>query len=318
MRLLALADLREGMVVAQPLYGVNGEILIKQRGKLTARVLDKLKELGWNYIYIEDEYSKDIEAKCAISPKVRSEAIVNIRKLYRTIAASKNQDMEAMGKRSDIKTLLKACLKSVDAILEEILSGSISLVDIYDVKLVQNYKYAHCVNVCIISIVIGNSLGYGYKELYELGVGAILHDMGQEFLPEEVQFKQTKYTEEDHKIMQEHPELGYRYARDHFELATKSFLAILQHHERWDGTGYPLGKQGEEINEFARIVAVADVYDALTSNKPYREPMMPVGAFKHIISNNKKAFDPKIVKLFLKKYRHIQLGLHYICQMVEM
>jgi HD-GYP domain-containing protein (c-di-GMP phosphodiesterase class II) len=120
--------------------------------------------------------------------------------------------------------------------------------------------------------------------------------------------KETTYTEEDFALMKKHPELGYRYARDNFELPTRSFLAILQHHERYDGTGYPLGKKGEEINEFARIVAVADVYDALTSDKPYRKPMMPVAAFKHIISNNKKAFDPRIVKLFFDKVSPYPIG----------
>jgi len=308
MRLLALEDLKEEMTVAQPIYGINGEILVKEKGQLNQNTLKKLQDMGWNYLYVDDEFSKDIEAKCAISPKVRSEAITNIRKLYLAIAATYDKDIEAMKKRNDLQVSMKKCLTSIDKLLEDIITGSISLVDVYDVKMIQNYKYAHSVNVCIISLVIGQSLGFGYKDLYELGVGAFFHDMGQMFIPDSVLEKQTTYTEEDFEMMKKHPELGYRYARDNFELPTRSFLAILQHHERYDGTGYPLGKKGEEINEFARIVAVADVYDALTSDKPYRKPMMPVAAFKHIISNNKKAFDPKIVKLFFDKVSPYPIG----------
>lgn len=308
MRLIPLRSAQEGMIVAQTIFGVNGEVLIRKGMQLKANTLKRLKEYYWEYLYIYDELSHDVDVKCTISTETRNEAIQNLKALYKTIKSSKSKkDGEYIFTKS-MHEQMQNCLSSVEVILDVILSEHISLVDLFDVKLLDNYKYAHGVNVCLISLVIGKGLGLNSYDLYKLGVGAFFHDLGQMFLPDEVANKQDTFTEEDIKIMRKHPEIGYRYAKDHFNFPTTSYLAILQHHERYDGEGYPHKMKGEDISLFGRIVAIADVFDAITSVKKYRPALTPVGAFKDIVNNSGKQFDPKLVKAFISKVSPYPIG----------
>lgn len=308
LRLIPINEAKENMMIGQTIYGGNGDILIKKGTSITLRHIERLKELLWSYIYIDDEYSKDVEIKCTISTETRNKAIQFIKALYLTIQKATKEEAILNEYSKALHRQMQSCLSSIDTILGDIISEGISLVDLFDVKLLENYKYSHSVNVCIISLVLGKALGLNAYDLYKLGVGAFFHDMGQMFIPSEVLNKEGVYTELDYEVMRKHADLGYRYAKDHFNLPTTSYLAILQHHERYDGTGYPHQKKGEEISLFGRIVAVADVFDAITATKTYREAMTPVNAFKYLINNSNKAFDPKIVKLFISKVSPYPIG----------
>lgn len=309
MRLIPLIDAKEGMIVAQTIYGVNGEVLVARGMQLKERAIEKLNSYLWKYIYINDAFSEGVEVKCTISMEVRNRAIQHIKALYLTIQSVHIENGAVPESYAKVlHNQMQSCLGSIDQILDDIITENISLVDLFDVKLLENYKYAHSVNVCIISLVLGKALSMNAYDLYKLGVGAFFHDMGQMFIPSDVLSKEDTFTEKDMLTMQEHPVLGHRYAKDQFNLPTMSYLAILQHHERFDGTGYPHRKVGNDISLFGRIVAVADVFDALTAAKRYREALTPVGAFKHLISNSGKAFDPKLIKLFISKVSPYPIG----------
>lgn len=308
MRLLALKDLKEGMCVTHPLYGINNEILVKEKAPLTNKVISKLEALGWNYLYVDDDYSMDINSSILVAPQTKSKAIYRLKKLteYIELVADEDRRIDIMSK--ELQSLYDACMKSVKDLVDDLMTDNITLVDVYDVKMIANYQYAHSINVLIIAIVIGKALGFNEIQIKELGTAAYFHDIGIAFLPESVKYNNGKYTDEDFLAMRQHAEHGYRFVKEHFHMPIKSYVAILQHHERYDGTGYPLGKEGEEITLYARILAVADVYDALTTDKPYREAMAPIAAFKYIIQHNKKVFDPQIVQLFYKKVSAYPVG----------
>lgn len=298
MRLVEFEQLRPGMINGQHLYGPNGELLCKQGTELKELYLNKIKGYGIPHLYIIDALSEDVEVHCTISQEVKNEAYRNIKKLYTAI----------LQKTNSYHSVMQECLNSVDKITEDIIAEKIDLFDIFDIKMMDEYVYQHPVNVAIISIIIGKSLSLSSLELYRLGLGAFLFDVGQMFVPQDILNKKTTYTDSDIKAMQKHTENGYRFAKDEFNLPMKSYLAILQHHERYDGTGYPNGKKGKEISEYGRIVAIADVYDALSSRKPYREAMSPVMAFKAILEGANKEFDPDIVKIFASKICPYPLG----------
>lgn len=308
LRLIPITEAEEGMIIGQTIYGANGEIFVSKGTKINTKYIERLINAYWQYIYIDDEYSENVEIKCTISTETRNMAIQFIKALYLTIQKANKNELEMNKYSKVLHNQMQSCLGSIDTILDDIISENITLVDVFDVKHIENYKYAHSVNVCIISLVLGKAIGLNAYDLYKLGVGAFFHDMGQMFIPLEVLNKEEMYTDADYRIMNQHTELGYRYAKDQFNLPTTSYLAILQHHERYDGTGYPQKKAGEDISLFGRIVAVADVFDALTSPKKYREAMMPVDAFKYLITNSGKAFDPKIVKLFVSKVSPYPIG----------
>lgn len=291
MRLVEYADLKEDMVIGQELYGINGEMLMKTGVTLNNKLIKALSGYNIPHIYILDEYSGDIDIKCTITAAAKSLACQRIKKLYLAIQKGNQGEKE-------LTPLMQDCLDSIDKISEDIIAEKISLYDVFDIKLVENYIYQHPVNVCIIAMIIGKTLGLNPLELYRLGVGGFFLDIGQMFIPKEILNKEGIYSDAEYVRMKQHAEDGYRFCRDEFYLPMKSYMAILQHHERYDGGGYPHKKSGEDISLYGRIVAIADVYDALSSNKTYREALNPIKAFQHIIQGAGSHFDPKLVKLF--------------------
>lgn len=129
------------------------------------------------------------------------------------------------------------------------------------------------------------------------------------FIPEEVLSKDGKLSDAEYNLIKTHAEEGYRFAKEEFNLPMRSYLAILQHHERYDGHGYPTMKAGEDISIYGRIVAIADVFDALSSRRRQRLAMPPAQAFKIIIEGMGKQFDPKFVKAFAERVSPYPIGL---------
>ena len=138
----------------------------------------------------------------------------------------------------------------------------------------------------------------GVKELDELALLAVLHDVGKVGIKESILQKPEPLAPEELEEMKKHPEIGYHIAYNTPELMPIAEY-ILAHHERWDGNGYPRGLKGEEIPLLCRILAVADAYDAMTSDRLYRKAMNSQEAMAEIERNAGKQFDPKVVKVFL-------------------
>lgn len=298
MRLIEITDVKPGMIVASPIYGPNGEILCKQGTELKETYISKIYDYSIPHLYIIDEASSDITVSNTISQEVKNEAYRNLKKLYTAIQSG----------QKNIQKEMQACLDSVDKITEDVISEHIELFDLFDIKMMNEYFYQHAVNVAIISLIIGKSLSLNELELYRLAVGAYFHDIGLMFIPKSVFEKTTTYSKEDIDLMRTHPEKGYRFTKEEFYLPMKSYLAILQHHERFDGTGYPHNKKGHDISSYGRIVAIADVYDALSSRRPYRDLMTPAQAYKSILQGAGSQFDPEYVKFFTNRVSPYPVG----------
>ena len=146
------------------------------------------------------------------------------------------------------------------------------------------------------------------NDLYELGFCALLHDIGKMSVPIEIISKPSKLTFEEFEIVKQHPAKGAEFFLKH-NLANRRICAgVLTHHEKFDGTGYPNGLRGEDIPLFGRIISIADVYDALTSVRPYRQPSSPPEAIEYIMGSSGNAFDLVLVEAFLKKVSPYPIG----------
>jgi HD-GYP domain-containing protein (c-di-GMP phosphodiesterase class II) len=159
---------------------------------------------------------------------------------------------------------------------------------------------AHSQNVSKICKRIGKAMALSTKEISELEILGEIHDMGKIGIAENILNKTSKLNDEDWVEIKKHPEIGYHIALSSSEL---SFLAdtILSHHEWYDGSGYPKGIKGEEIPLRARILAIADEFDAMTNAKPYRKPQTKNEAINELIKYKGKQFDPYLVDLFVNK-----------------
>ena len=142
-------------------------------------------------------------------------------------------------------------------------------------------------------------MGFSKEEMDILQRGGLLHDIGKLGIPNKILDKPGKLTEEDRRILQKHPWLGARILEP-ISAYTDIMLIVLQHHENYDGTGYPAGLAGKEISKYSRIFAVADRYEALTANRPYRKAIDPAEAARIIQANSGTEFDPAVVKVFAR------------------
>lgn len=164
------------------------------------------------------------------------------------------------------------------------------------IELRDSYTEEHTERVAKLSVLIGNEMGLDEFELNALRKGALLHDIGKIAVPDSILRKEGELTEEELEIMKTHVIIGYRICKN-MESLKPSLPAILYHHERWDGKGYPEGLMKEEIPIFARIVAVADSFDAMTTKRPYRDAYPKEKALELLLEGAGNQWDPKIVDI---------------------
>jgi len=286
MRLVLTENLKKDMELAKPIYE-NGNILLNKGVKNLFKYKNKLLELGIKHLYVEDKYSYDIEINEAIKDSTRRNGKKIVTNTFNRI---KNGFLEINTK--DLKSV-------VEDITDELVLNEDILLNLVSLKSTSNYTYEHSVNVSVICIALGKMLGYSKNELFKLGMGGMLHDVGKTLIPEEIINKPAKLTEHEYEIIKNHPELGFNYLQQIDSVSPLSRIVVYSHHERVDGSGYPRGLKGDEIHEFARVAAIADVFDALTSDRVYRDKWPTYKAAEYIMNHTEQLFDYQLVKKFL-------------------
>ncbi|HMK43196.1 MAG TPA: HD-GYP domain-containing protein, partial [Dissulfurispiraceae bacterium] len=161
------------------------------------------------------------------------------------------------------------------------------------------YTYTHSVNVSVLAVGLGVAISLGKDATAKLGMGAMLHDVGKSAIPSEVLNKQGKLNDAEYSLIQTHVQEGEKILRGNPEVPEEAFPAVLQHHEKMSGRGYPFRLKGPQIKLFGKIAAIADCYDALTTKRPYKEPMTPFYALS-IIAKETGDYDPELLKIFIK------------------
>ena len=175
-------------------------------------------------------------------------------------------------------------------------------------KLYNEELYYHSYNVSLLSFIVGNSLHL--DNLSDLYIAAFLHDFGKIFIPKEILEKPGNLNEKEWSFIKLHPELGYIYLKQRTKFSNEVLNGILDHHERVDGTGYGFNKVGSEISLIGRIVALADVYDAMIANRVYRKKIDRKIAKSYIKENAGKHFDFELTILFLSKTNIYEIMEH--------
>jgi putative nucleotidyltransferase with HDIG domain len=170
------------------------------------------------------------------------------------------------------------------------------------------YTFNHSLNVAILCGLIGKWLGYSGQVLKDLILAGLLHDIGKALTPLEILNKPGKLTMDEMEVIKLHPVQGYNLVSNREDISDEVKIGILQHHERLDGSGYPLGLSKDAISNFSCIISIADMYDAMTAERVYRKRMSPFSAAETIIKEMYNKLDPNISLIFLTKVQSCLIG----------
>lgn len=193
----------------------------------------------------------------------------------------------------------------VNNMIDNILENKDSIYDMLSLRNFDYYTYTHSVNVSVLSIGLGIELGLKRNEIEKLGTGAMLHDIGKSTIPHEVLNKQGKLNDVEYRIIMNHVIDGYNLVKDRKDLDKDSIIPLLQHHEKLNGKGYPNKLIAKEIKLFGRITSIADCYDALTTQRPYKPAFTPYYALS-IIAKETGNYDPELLRIFIKMLGNIK------------
>lgn len=195
------------------------------------------------------------------------------------------------------KKKLEGLMTSLDTVISDFDLWDYIMQEVGGLRSYDIYTYYHSLNVSVLSTVTGMCLGFSDDRLIDLGLSGALHDIGKQMVPLSILNKKGSLSEEEFNIMKLHPVCGYDYIKSHFSVfSVEVFLGILDHHEKLDGTGYPRGLTGENISLFGRIISVCDIYDALTSDRPYHKAFLPSEAVEYLYAS--KDLDKNVVRAF--------------------
>jgi len=258
MRRINIENLQADMIVARNIFNSEGRVLLSSGVMLSDPYIKRLGSLGIASVYIKDDIFGDIDdIPEVISEQTRIETVKIVKNSFNNMERNHKLNVH----------LIK---DQVNNLIEELLVNPNVLVNLTDIRTYDDYTFAHSVNVCILSLMTGVTLSYDGFKLKELGVGALLHDIGKIKLDKSTLNKADDLTQDEYSDVKQHAESGFEILRKYYDISLLSAHIAFQHHERWNGTGYPRGLVGNDIHEYGRIVAVADVYDALLADRPYR------------------------------------------------
>ncbi len=275
------------MVLAKSIF-VNGNVYINKGTNGLDRYSDRLDRMGIACVYIEDEVSEAIEIPESITDETRTRCKDALRDAYSSVRENMTVDVEKLE-------------GPLAKLMEEVMENKDVQINLSDINAVDDYTFGHSVSTAVYAALIGIDLGFGEIKMKELCLGAILHDAGKMLIDPAILRKEGKLTEDEFKEIKRHPQLTYDILSRCKSLSEDVRLIGLQHHERLNGKGYPNRLGGYRISAYGRIVAVADVYDALSSDRCYRSRWPNNKILDYLTEESGKSFDNEMVASLLKR-----------------
>lgn len=296
--------LKKGMRIDQSIVDGTGRALIEKGAFLDDFHIEYLQEKSVGGVYILEgspdpdeleiqipEYTRELiektrvpdRAKVTLSASVRERVSEGIQYLYSNIDSG------------DFSNTTNAI---TDELMKAIDDNDAIAVDVSMLKISDEYTFKHSVDVATISMVIGKKYGISGKDLHDLGIAGLLHDVGKSRIPNEVLNKPSKLTDEEFTLMKKHSFFGFEILKERHEFSEGIMHGVLQHHEKINGRGYPMGSGEDKIHTFAKIISVADIYDALVTERPYKKGF-PKGVAIEMIMAMTEELDIEAMKCFL-------------------
>lgn len=289
MRFIPIDRVENGMLLAKSIYDFETRTLLRAGKLLSQEMIDRIKERGYPGIYIEDELTKDIVIQEAITTELRNHAV------------------EAL-----VELDLEEAVNVAERIVEQLMEAKTISLDLVDLRTFDDYTYRHSVNVAVLSTVIGMGMDYGNDDLIDLCSAAIFHDLGKLSIDKAILNKSGKLTPEENELLRRHAQISYEILREKWNIPARVKAAVLSHHENEDGSGYPNGLTSDRIHPFAKIIHVADVYDALSSDRAYKKAYSCSESMEYLMGGCGSLFDQEIVRVFMDQVPVYPKGISVI------
>lgn len=304
MRIVPTKCIPNDAVLAEPLYTDSGMVLIKEGTQLTPRLAERINQSNIYSVYIKDQHSTG-EMDRLVNPLLRQRGHNIVKRIFNAAGNTKPDGTPAP---LTIMDMMPELSRLMDDIIYEMTGFKEKQLEYIDIKNTNSYLYSSAINVALISVLIGWELGLNTDMINELFMGGIFHDIGMAMLPPEIVYKKEPLVLEEKRHILHHPTKGYDYLKDKSFLSSYVRAVTFGHHEHVDGTGYPNRKSGEEIHLLTQIIGIADIYDAMTSDRPYRQAMPANEALEYIMSVAGTHYSMDIVKAFIKKINPFPVG----------
>lgn len=289
MKRIPLTEAQPGMVLARYILSGTGQILLAPDVVLTREYLRKLAGLSITYVYVKNADHPDIVAPEYLSVQTQQKALAILDQTF--------------GKLARGETFAADAVDSVATdIVEEVLHQPVPLIHLSGIMTHDDTTMAHSLNCSIYSAILARLAGFSFAQIKEVAAGALLHDVGKVLVDKAILNKPGRLTAEEYASVKLHCEMGFNsLITKRWEISSLVAHMAWQHHERMDGSGYPRGLKGMEILPYARMLAIADVYEAISASRPYRGPMPPEDIYQTIASNLGFHLDLEFGELFLSK-----------------
>jgi HD-GYP domain-containing protein (c-di-GMP phosphodiesterase class II) len=313
MRFLPISHLKGGEVLAVNIINANMQVLMRAGVVLSKKYIDRIIKYGIKSVYIKDPVMEpfiEYTAIDTIEAETRLHSVHTVKDSFQKFD-KKVKQQKTSKKYGDIGLELFESLKPVaQDLINEIINAKNIKVAMMNIKKQSEYQFEHSVNVAVLSIMIGVEMGLPTKDLESLAYGALLIDIGYRWVDPDLLNNERSLSPEELEELQSHVQIGYEHIKDNTAFNGHVKSIILQHHERIDGSGYPNKLHGDEIHRLSKIVMIADVYDALTSDRSYRNAFRQNEGLEFIMAHAGTLFDFKVANIFARKVIPYPVGTY--------
>ncbi len=283
------------MVLASDIINDYGAVILYQNSILDEYSINKLMKLGLNFVKIYKDYEFK-EKKHAVIEAQYNNNLEEFKEIIWDISCGKTLEMERV---SEVSRSLSSNFDSIHDLVS----------CLSKVRSISEYTYTHSLNVSLLCSLLGSWLNLGHNHIEQLSYCGILHDIGKSKISPEILNKPDALTEEEFDKIKQHPLIGYKMLEGNKEISKDVALGVLMHHEREDGSGYPFGFKSERIHYYAKILAVVDTFDAMTSNRIYKKRQTPFDVLEMYESEYLTKCDAGIMLTFLKHISSYYIGV---------
>lgn len=296
-------QLHAGMVIDQTIVNKAGKALVEKGACLDDFQIEGLMRHGIMEIYIREEGAED-DSEIVISPAVQEtisqNRIPDREKVQLTESVKKrvSEGIQFLYNDTSNENFAETTDNIAGELMKAITESDAIAVDISALKVSDEYTFKHSVDVSTMAMIIAKKHGLDNNSIREIGIAGLLHDMGKSKIPNEILNKPDRLTDSEFELMKQHAVLGYRILKEKNTFNDRILMGVLQHHEKLNGRGYPLGIEEDRIHQFARIISIADIYDALVTERPYKKGFSPRDAVEMIMAMTSE-LDIDIMRSFL-------------------